>query len=318
VKQTGDITPGSCQLDSFSRSYSSFDPPSGGDLDAFNLITFETGDPIPWGTTDDGVCGSGDVPPGNFTGGMGEAACLDATTAPGANILSYFCTDAIDFTDADNTQLSFLINLQLGQQTGNDFFQILVGDTPPDPGSIDNFLPVFELFESVGEFGSLPGQEFFVDLNILNGTEEGYVCFAFSSETAFYAQVDEVNISAECTDEIDEDKLLNCFDNCIAVDNADQTDSDGDGYGNACDADISRELTSRVPSGNGNDCVVNFADLGVLRLAFFSSPVDQNWNPDADFNNDQAVNFVDLGVMRERFFGSPGPSGATDQCGPRP
>lgn len=317
VEQIDDTTPGSCELDSFVLSNDSFDPPSGGDLSVFGLTTFELGDPIPWGSTDDGVCGSGDVPPGNFTGGMGEAACLDASTAPGASIVSFLCLDAIDFTNADNTQLSFLLNLQLNPTTQANSFQVLVGDTPPDAGSINGFLPVLALFNSVGEFGSVPGQEITVNLDLLNGTEEGYICFAFVSVSAFYAQVDNVSISAECTDEVDEDKLLNCFDNCINVDNADQTDSDGDGYGNACDADISRELNSRlVPSGNGNDCVVNFADLGVLRQAFFASPLDEQWNPDADFNNDQKINFEDLGIMRSLFFSNPGPSGSTSQCSP--
>ncbi|MEO1575655.1 MAG: hypothetical protein AAFU65_11935, partial [Pseudomonadota bacterium] len=113
----------------------------------------------------------------------------------------------------------------------------------------------------------------------------------------------------------DEDKLLGCFDNCSERFNPDQTDSDGDGYGNACDGDINRiTLPGRVPAANGNDCVVNFADLGALRLAFFSQPTDSHWNPDADFNNDQIINVQDLGIMRQFFFGPPGPSSSTSTC----
>src|SRR5688500_1997304 len=36
----------------------------------------------------------------------------------------------------------------------------------------------------------------------------------------------------------DGDSVVDAFDNCTAVANANQLDSDGDGYGNACDADF--------------------------------------------------------------------------------
>jgi hypothetical protein len=90
-------------------------------------------------------------------------------------------------------------------------------------------------------------------------------------------------------------------DNCLEVTNPDQTDSDGDGFGNACDADLN------------NDCIVNFVDLGLLRTGFFGTPGETNWNPDADFNDDAVVNFQDLGQLRAVFFETPGP-GAGASC----
>jgi len=90
----------------------------------------------------------------------------------------------------------------------------------------------------------------------------------------------------------DNDGIDDAVDNCSVVANASQTDSDGDGFGNVCDADLN------------NDLVVNFLDLGLLRSVFFTNDAD------ADFNVDGVVNFVDLGVMRGAFFQAPGP-GAT-------
>ncbi len=94
----------------------------------------------------------------------------------------------------------------------------------------------------------------------------------------------------------DGDGVADDTDNCTLVANASQTDADGDGYGNRCDADLN------------NDCTVNVVDLGAFRSVFFST------DPNADFNNDGTVNVVDLGLLRSMFFQAPGPS-ATGSCG---
>ncbi|MEM6640810.1 MAG: hypothetical protein AAF610_13015 [Pseudomonadota bacterium] len=89
----------------------------------------------------------------------------------------------------------------------------------------------------------------------------------------------------------DGDGVPDATDNCTLAANPDQTDSNDDGFGNACDADLN------------NDNVVNFVDLGLLRGVFFTDDAD------ADFNGDGVVNVLDLGLMRQSFFGPPGPSG---------
>lgn len=96
--------------------------------------------------------------------------------------------------------------------------------------------------------------------------------------------------------EKDFDGVPDALDNCIFVPNADQRDSDGDGYGNICDADFN------------NDCIVNVADLGILRVNFFGD------NADVDMNGDGEVNVVDLALLRISFFGEPGPSGPGGAC----
>ncbi len=88
----------------------------------------------------------------------------------------------------------------------------------------------------------------------------------------------------------DSDLIPDINDNCRTFANTDQRDTNGDGFGNRCDADLN------------NDGVINFIDLGLLRAQFFTN------DEDADFNGDGIVNVVDLGIMRTSFFSAPGPS----------
>ena len=89
----------------------------------------------------------------------------------------------------------------------------------------------------------------------------------------------------------DGDGITDDADNCQLIENADQRDTNADGYGNACDPDLN------------NDGVVNVVDLGLLRLVFFTDDAD------GDFNGDGVINVIDLGTLRSFFFMPPGPSG---------
>jgi hypothetical protein len=88
----------------------------------------------------------------------------------------------------------------------------------------------------------------------------------------------------------DNDQVDDGNDNCLGVANSSQRDSDGDGYGNMCDADL---------DNNGK---VNFADLAMFRSAF--GTVDPNY----DLNGDGRVNFADLAILKSWFGKPPGPS----------
>ncbi|MFK7886323.1 MAG: endonuclease [Gammaproteobacteria bacterium] len=90
----------------------------------------------------------------------------------------------------------------------------------------------------------------------------------------------------------DGDGVVDNLDNCTQVVNPSQLDTNGDGFGNICDADLN------------NDGIVNAIDLGLFRLQFFVPGAN-----DADFNGDNIVNVIDLGILRTRFFQPPGPSG---------
>jgi uncharacterized repeat protein (TIGR01451 family) len=90
--------------------------------------------------------------------------------------------------------------------------------------------------------------------------------------------------------DLDADGVADVLDNCTLVANPDQRDSNGDGYGNACDADLN------------NDGIVNAVDLAQLKSVFFKV------NDDADLNGDGIVNAVDLARLKSVFFKPPGPS----------
>jgi hypothetical protein len=88
----------------------------------------------------------------------------------------------------------------------------------------------------------------------------------------------------------DGDGVLDRGDNCLTVANADQLDTDADGYGNACDGDF-----------NNND-VVDFTDYGYFRTVLGTTDAL------ADFNGNGIVDFADYGRFRTMFGQPPGPA----------
>ena len=94
----------------------------------------------------------------------------------------------------------------------------------------------------------------------------------------------------------DGDGLADGEDNCTTFPDPWQRDTNRDGFGNVCDADLN------------DDCTVNFLDLVIMKSFFFTN------DPDADLNGDGVVNFGDLARMKQTFFETPGPSGVPNAC----
>jgi hypothetical protein len=97
----------------------------------------------------------------------------------------------------------------------------------------------------------------------------------------------------------DSDGIDDDFDNCLEIPNGtsipdaggnSQLDSNADGYGNACDADLN------------DDGVVNGLDVGPFVAEFGTA------GPHADFNGDGVVNGLDVGAFVSGFGNAPGPS----------
>ena len=104
----------------------------------------------------------------------------------------------------------------------------------------------------------------------------------------------------------DADGVPDSIDNCQLVANANQLDTNGDGFGNICDADIN------------NSGTVTTADFGLLR-----SVLGQAWSRPSgglapppnttisasDMNGSGTVTTADFGLLRARLGTAPGPSG---------
>ncbi|MBT8144953.1 MAG: hypothetical protein KJO55_09650, partial [Gammaproteobacteria bacterium] len=127
--------------------------------------------------------------------------------------------------------------------------------------------------------------------------------FAIVTDTdgGIATSIDTVRLGTCADNDSDCDGIDDTADNCTHADNLDQRDTDGDNIGNVCDADI-------TGPGGADDCLVNFLDLQAVKAAFFATPIQPNWNPDADLDNSGSINFADLQIVKSQFFGPPGPS----------
>lgn len=130
-----------------------------------------------------------------------------------------------------------------------------------------------------GEYGSdtLPGLSVSTAADsVFEGNREGFV----------------LTIDLQDVLDLDNDGVADSSDNCLTVQNIDGTDTDADGFGNACDGDFNQ------------DGVSNFLDL-----AIFSNNFLLEGDLVTDMNGDGVTNFIDLALFSETFLMPPGPTG---------
>jgi hypothetical protein len=143
-----------------------------------------------------------------------------------------------------------------------------------------------------------PGQTVHLSLSptvagaTLDGTLIPWQAVAFDDSLALTFESETLPIGiGTCFVDSDGDGICNEDDNCTLLPNPDQRDTDGDNFGNRCDADLD------------NSGLVNSLDLGLFKARFFTT------DPDADFNGDGIVNSLDVGIFKQLFMQAPGPSG---------
>jgi len=95
----------------------------------------------------------------------------------------------------------------------------------------------------------------------------------------------------------DDDGIADADDNCTTEPNADQRDSNQDGFGNLCDPDFN------------DDGVVGVPDVVFLASSFEREAADPRFDPDTDLDGDGATDDADFEIFRAMMSGPPGPSG---------
>jgi hypothetical protein len=106
-----------------------------------------------------------------------------------------------------------------------------------------------------------------------------------------------VRVVEHSTTDADGDGIFDYQDNCQVVPNPAQCDSEFDGYGNACDADLN------------NNGIVNAQDTTLFRQQLGQPSPLPNRKP-ADLNCNGAINAQDTTIFRGLLGLPPGPSGA--------
>ncbi len=284
-----------------------------------------------WGTTGDGTClaenaaGVGGSGGDNLTTGTGGAACADSDATgqvdidgggPALEMESFLCSPALDLQTITGPSYSFntyyaSANNQFNDNgTPEDFaddfdedlLEVLVGTTAPNALTISNYTRLGGVNDH--EDGNLfltGAQELSANLEgTLEGEQEGYVCFRYLGTFAWFAQIDNAGLRGEDCNlapvDTDGDGVFDSTDNCTDVVNPDQIDTNGDGIGNRCDADVD------------NNCIVNFQDIAAFVPRFNTGTGNPLYDENFDINSSGSLNFQDYIVYTQAFQMPPGPS----------
>lgn len=98
--------------------------------------------------------------------------------------------------------------------------------------------------------------------------------------------------------DLDGDGVANSLDNCSQIPNPDQRDTNADGFGNLCDADVDND--GRVTTSWGQ---APLGDLEILAAAM----AQNRYHADLDLDGDRVVDARDLSLAQIALFFPPGP-----------
>ena len=121
-----------------------------------------------------------------------------------------------------------------------------------------------------------------------------------SSQTNFVHPGGNVTINFTATPifaDADMDTVTDKSDNCTNVINQNQRDTNTDGFGNICDADLN------------NDRLTDLKDKNLMNKARNAFTSTSTYDPNADLNGDGSVNIQDLDLLLKMYGKAPGPSG---------
>jgi hypothetical protein len=111
-------------------------------------------------------------------------------------------------------------------------------------------------------------------------------------------------VSQRDPSDLDGDGVDNASDNCITLPNPEQRDTNADGFGNACDADIDGDGLVTTSWGAAFP-LKDRGDLEWIALTAVNGPYD----PNHDLDGDGQVDHLDVSIAQLFLFRPPGPSG---------
>ena len=106
-------------------------------------------------------------------------------------------------------------------------------------------------------------------------------------------------------EDLDGDGVANGTDNCVAIPNPEQRDTDTDGFGNLCDADVDNDGIVTTSWGQLFPSSLR-GDLELIAL----SEREGHYDEDHDLDGDGDVDAGDVSIAHLYLFQPPGPSGA--------
>lgn len=228
--------------------------------------------------------------PPNYDFGEAMWVKVFTTESPNPRDLKDLVTDNAKVPDPNNPNVADPVQVevewQLLQKTinpaklagGRDKLDGNLAGNPMNKGD-ESVTRRYEFYEYVGTFDPVHEVTPVSDTNPVPGDIGKYIG----------AQMVAMNVF-----DVDSDGLQDTVDNCLVKPNADQRDTDRDGYGNLCDPDLN------------NDFVVDNSDLNLMKGQFLK----KNPDPNVDLNGDGKVNFNDLAILKTFMGKAPGPQAA--------